>query len=105
VETALGELSALFDERFDVGDRCVLCVRPENATVDGEAAPDRNLVKGEIAFAAYLGNSLRYDVELAPGLIFKVDVRDPWHHELLPTGSTVAISFPVTSTIAIMEGK
>jgi iron(III) transport system ATP-binding protein len=105
VETALGELSALFDERFDVGDRCVLCVRPENATVDGEAAPDRNLVKGEITFAAYLGNSLRYDVELAPGLIFKVDVRDPWHHELLPTGSTVAISFPVTSTIAIMEGK
>jgi ABC-type Fe3+/spermidine/putrescine transport system ATPase subunit len=105
VETAVGELSALFDERFHVGDRCVLCVRPENATVGGEATPERNLVKGQITFAAYLGNSLRYDVELAPGLIFKVDVRDPWHHELLPTGSTVAISFPVSSTVAIMEEK
>ena len=61
--------------------------------------------KGQITFAAYLGNSLRYDVELAPGLIFKVDVRDPWHHELLPTGSTVAVSFPASSTIAIMEER
>jgi spermidine/putrescine ABC transporter ATP-binding subunit len=105
VETALGEISALFDERFHVGDRCVLCVRPENATVGGAAEQKHNRVEGRITFAAYLGNSLRYDVELAQGLIFKVDVRDPWHHELLPMGSSVAISFPVSSTIAIMEGR
>jgi iron(III) transport system ATP-binding protein len=103
VKTAVGELSALFDERARVGDRCVLCIRPENAAL-GEA-PGRNLVRGRITFAAYLGNSLRYDVELAPGLIYKVDIRDPWHHELLPIGSDVAVNFPMTSTVAIVEGR
>ena len=101
VKTALGVWSALFDERFKVGDRCVLCIRPENAAIDGEAAADRNLVKGRITFAAYLGNTLRYDVELAPGFVFKVDVRDPWHHELLPTGSAVTLTFARASTVAI----
>ncbi len=105
VKTAVGDLSALLDERFQVGDRCVLCIRPENASVDGAAAPDRNLVKGRITFAAYLGNALRYDVELAPGLVFKVDIRDPWHHEMLPTGSAVTVSFPAGSTVAIPEGR
>jgi hypothetical protein len=82
-----------------------LCIRPENAVLEGQAAPGRNLVKGRITFAAYLGNSIRYDVELAPGVIFKVDVRDPWHHALLPTGSAAAVSFPGSSTVAIVEGR
>jgi hypothetical protein len=60
-------------------------------------------VKGHITFAAYLGHTLRYDVELAPGMVFKVDVRDPWHHELLPIGSAVTVTFPVTSTVAVVE--
>ena len=101
VKTALGALSALLDERFQVGTRCILCIRPENATVDDAAAPDRNLVQGRITFAAYLGNTLRYDVEVSPGHVFKVDVRDPWHHEMRSMGSTVAVSFPAGSTVAI----
>jgi ABC-type Fe3+/spermidine/putrescine transport system ATPase subunit len=104
VKTAVGELLALFDERAQVGDRCVLCIRPENAALGG-GAPGHNLVKGRITFAAYLGNSLRYDVELVPGLIYKVDIRDPWHHELLPIGSDVTVSFPMTSTVAIVEAR
>jgi iron(III) transport system ATP-binding protein len=105
VKTALGQMSALFDERFHVGDRCILCIRPENAAIDGEATPDRNLVKGRINFIAYLGNTLRYDVELAPGLIFKVDIGDPWHHEVLPMDSAVAVVFDATSTVAVAEGQ
>ena len=34
VETAVGEISAIYDERLRVGDRCVICIRPENAAVD-----------------------------------------------------------------------
>jgi iron(III) transport system ATP-binding protein len=105
VKTVVGELSALRDERFQVGDRCVLCIRPENAALGGEVVPDRNLANGRITFAAYLGNAVRYDVEIAPGLVFKVDIRDPWHHELRPTGSAVAVSFPASSTVAVPEGK
>ena len=99
--TAIGQIAALIDERLRAGDRCVLCIRPENAAVGGEPGPDLNAVRGRITFAAYLGNSLRYDVELAPGLIFKADIRDPWHHSILPTGSTVALTFSATSTVAI----
>lgn len=101
VKTALGSLSALYDGRFKVGDVCVLCVRPENVAVGGDPAPDRNVVKGRITFAAYLGNTLRYDVDLNSAAVFKVDVRDPWNHEVLPTNSSVTVSFPTGSTVAI----
>ncbi len=101
VATAVGELSALLDERLRIGSKCILCVRPENAAVGGEPAADRNLVRGRIAFAAYLGNTLRYDVDLGSGVLFKADVGDPWHHEQLPMESAASVGFPVTSTLAI----
>ncbi len=104
VKTAVGEFSALRNEQLRVSDRCILCIRPENATIDGEPAPDLNLAKGRITFAAYLGNTLRYDVELPPNVVFKVDMRDPWHREVLPNGSVVTVTFPPTSTIAIADG-
>jgi spermidine/putrescine ABC transporter ATP-binding subunit len=101
VETAVGEISAVHDERLRAGDRCVICIRPENAAVDGEPGDERNLFKGKISFAAYLGNTLRYDVDLGGGVIFKADVGDPWHHEQLPMGKPVVLSCPIASTLAI----
>jgi spermidine/putrescine ABC transporter ATP-binding subunit len=102
VKTTVGELSAVLEDGGPhIGDQCLLCVRPENARVNEEPGPGHNTVKGRITFAAYLGNALRYDIELAPNVIFKVDIRDPWHHEVLPMGSTVTVTFPGTSTIAI----
>ncbi|MBL0124587.1 MAG: ABC transporter ATP-binding protein [Betaproteobacteria bacterium] len=108
VKTAYGELTALWDERFHAGDRCVLCIRPENSILNaalGTTADGNNHINGRIAFAAYLGNALRYDVELAPGQIFKTDIRDPWHHEQVPLGNAVSVSFPITSTVAIAGDK
>jgi iron(III) transport system ATP-binding protein len=101
VETAAGEISAIYDERLRVGDRCVVCMRPENAAVDGESGGERNRLEGKISFAAYLGNTLRYDVDLGNGVTFKADVRDPWHHEQLPMGKPVVLSCLVASTLAI----
>ncbi len=101
VRTALGELRAQTPRRFRVGDACVLCIRPENADIAGPAAPDRNVLSGRITFAAYLGNAIRYDVELMPGCVFKVDMREPWHQDMLAAGSKVTISFAAASTVAI----
>ena len=101
VETALGELRALPSVRLKSGDRCVACIRPENITIDGMASAPGNFVRGTVAFAAYLGNTLRYDVDLGRAISFKADVRDPWHHEPFPMGSTVGLSFPGGSTVAI----
>jgi len=100
VATALGPLQALADERLREGARCIVCVRPENAALDG-AAEGSNALRGRVAFAAYLGNTLRYDVDLGQGLLFKADVGDPWHHAELPAGREVRVSFPITSTLAI----
>jgi len=101
LKTGFGELLAVMDERFSPGDRCVVSVRPENAALDGVSAPGRNLVQGQIVFAAYLGNALRYDVDLGQGVLFKVDIRDPWHHEQRAMGTQVTLSFPASSTVAM----
>ena len=103
-DTALGEVCAIHSAPLRVGDGCVVCVRPENLTLS--TAPDgaKNRFRGAISFAAYLGNTLRYDVDLGQGIIFKFDVRDPWHHEQMPAGSAVTLHCPVASTLAIPAG-
>jgi len=75
-------------------------VRPENIAVGGAGA-EPNIARGNIAFAAYLGNTLRYDVDLGQGITFKVDDRDPWQHEQRAMGSAVELGFSVASTLAI----
>ncbi len=51
-------------------------------------------VAGGSRLVSYLGNTLRYDVQTAAGLVLKADIRDPWHHEPLPPGPPVTLSFP-----------
>jgi hypothetical protein len=58
-------------------------------------------VRGKVSFAAYLGHTLRYDVDAGQGVTFKVDVRDPWHHQVLPLGADVELGFAASGTIAI----
>ena len=101
VATALGDLSTIFDARLRTGDACIVCVRPEIAAIDGAAAVESNLVTGRVSFAAYMGHTLRYDVDAGQGVTLKADVRDPWHHEPMPMGSPVTVRFPVTGTVAI----
>jgi iron(III) transport system ATP-binding protein len=101
VETQLGRMQALPNAKLREGERCVLCIRPENVALGAAGEGERNRTKGRIAFAAYLGNTLRYDVELAQGVVFKADIRDPWHHEQLPMGTEVGLSFGLSGTLAI----
>jgi len=103
VKTAFGELAALFDQRLRVGDRCALCIRPENAYIDGGATPEGNAIKGRISFAAYLGHTVRYDVDLGAGIVFKIDVADAWHHQLMPIGTALTVTFPASCTVAVVE--
>jgi len=100
VETALGVLHGRAAEAVGPGARCVIAVRPENVALGGAG---ENGVDGRIAFAAYLGNTLRYDVETARGAVLKVDIRDPWHHELLPAGHAVRVSFPASVALTLPD--
>jgi len=69
--------------------------------LDGVSGAEGNRFRGKIAFSAYLGNTLRYDVDLGGGVTFKADIGDPWQHEQLPTGAPVELSCAVGSTVAI----
>ncbi|MGQ0523827.1 MAG: ABC transporter ATP-binding protein [Betaproteobacteria bacterium] len=101
VDTALGEVCAIHNEPLRAGDRCVICIRPENIGLAGPRDGARNTFRGAISFAAYQGNTLRYDVDLGSGITFKFDIGDPWHHEQLPAGSAVTLNCAVGSTLAI----
>jgi iron(III) transport system ATP-binding protein len=100
VETPLGLLRGRPTEAVAIGGRCVLAVRPENLALDGAG---ENVVEGRVALAAYLGNTLRYDVETPAGLVLKVDVRDPWHHDLLPAGRPVRVSCPASVALTLPD--
>jgi ABC-type Fe3+/spermidine/putrescine transport system ATPase subunit len=101
VSTALGPLRAIASGAHS--GRCVLAVRPENVAVGGARAGDGNRVAGRISLISYLGNTLRYDVETEPGLVLKADIRDPWHHDPLPLGRPVTLSFPPSVTLAVSD--
>jgi spermidine/putrescine ABC transporter ATP-binding subunit len=104
VDTAVGRLRAV--PSGPVVDRCVLAIRPENVAIsDGTAANGGNVVRGRVSFAAYLGSALRYDVEAGQGQILKADIRDPWHHEPLPIGRDVVVSFPASVTLAVADDE
>jgi ABC-type Fe3+/spermidine/putrescine transport system ATPase subunit len=100
VETPLGVLRGRPTDSVMVGGRCVLAVRPENLSL---GAGGENVVEGRVALTAYLGNTLRYDVEAAAGLVLKVDVRDPWHHDPLPAGQAVRLSCPASVALTLPE--
>jgi putrescine transport system ATP-binding protein len=100
VETALGLLYGRAADAVEPGSRCVIAVRPENLALDGAG---ENRIDGRVAFASYLGNTLRYDVETFGGPVLKVDVRDPWHHELLPPGHGVRVSFPASVALTLPD--
>jgi len=103
VETALGLVRGRAVAAVSPGARCVLAVRPENLTLGRVPLPMDNVFDGRVAFASYLGNTLRYDVETADGLILKVDVGDAWHHEPLPVGAPVCVGFPASVALTLPE--
>jgi iron(III) transport system ATP-binding protein len=101
VDTALGRLEAIANGM--VASRCVLAIRPENVAILIGGDSNGNVVRGRITFVAYLGNTLRYDVEAAGGQIIKADIRDPWHHDPLAIGREVTASFPASVTLAVSD--
>jgi len=100
VDTALGLVRGRAGAVVRPGEPCVVAVRPENIAL---GPGGENVCPGRIVFAAYLGSTLRYDVETTAGPLLKVDVRDPWHHELLAPGAGVTLSFPASAALTLAD--
>ncbi len=103
VHTAVGLMVCTFEKPFQKGDRCTVTVRPETATISREECKDKdmNIIPGTVSFASYIGNTIRYDVEIRNGKIFKVDVQNPWYHQVFPQGEKVFVIFPRQITLGI----
>jgi iron(III) transport system ATP-binding protein len=100
VETPLGLVRGRPGDGVTPGSRCVLAVRPENVTL---GAGGDNVFDGRVAFASYLGNAIRYDVETPAGVLLKVDVRDAWHHQPLAVGESVRVGFPASVALTLPD--
>ena len=112
VDTGLGRLRARpphGGESLSVGRPVVLAIRPENVTIGmsgaGPPSAGGNRCPGLITLAAYLGNTLRYDVEAAGGLTLKADIRDAWHHDPLARGTPVTLTFSPSVTLALPDDE
>ena len=103
VQTRFGLIRCVFEARFKAGDGCKVTVRPEVATLcySADRTEDMNLITGTVSFASYIGNTIRYDIELDAETIFKVDVQNPWNQQIFPIGEQVQVCFPVPITLGI----
>jgi spermidine/putrescine ABC transporter ATP-binding subunit len=103
VQTDVGSMVCTLEWPFKPGDRCMVSVRPETASVGRTAGGQGgvNVLPGTVNFASYIGNTIRYDVEIQNGKIFKVDIQNPWYHQVLPLGEKVLVAFPQQITLGI----
>src|SRR5512137_908760 len=85
VDTAGGPVACAGDGRLTPGSGCMVCIRPETAEISLSPAPQDGFssIAGTVSFPSYIGNTIRYDVDVA-GITFKVDVQNPRDHQLLP---------------------
>jgi iron(III) transport system ATP-binding protein len=102
-KTKVGTLFCAYRERFQPGDRCMISVRPETASIgkSEEGQEGYNRIAGNVSFAYYMGNTIRYDVEVNSDLLFKVDVENPWEHQPFSIGEKVSVRFPIEMTLGI----
>jgi iron(III) transport system ATP-binding protein len=103
VKTAVGVLVSESNAAFEPGNPCVVCVRPETAAIgeSEESGESVNRISGTVGFASFIGNAVRYDVEIGNGMIFRVDVQNPRDHHPYALGEKVAVAFLTRNTLAI----
>ncbi|MCR4425870.1 MAG: ABC transporter ATP-binding protein [Firmicutes bacterium] len=112
VKTPIGDLIGVSAHGLPAGAACCVAVRPENMAIGRDAAAPTgngsaaaNTASGRVGFYSYMGSTLRYEIETEAGPVLKVDIKDPWHHEIIPIGTAVWMSFAKTATLLIPEGR
>jgi ABC-type Fe3+/spermidine/putrescine transport system ATPase subunit len=70
----------------------MVAVRPENVRLS-DGATAETVLAGTVALTQYLGSLIRYEVEMAGGIVMRVDVGDPHRHTRLLPGFPVEVAF------------
>lgn len=102
-QTRVGSLYCAYGDRLKPKDRCIITVRPETAFISQSEAVEKgyNRITGKVSFAYYIGNAIRYDIEMDSDVLFKVDTQNPWEHQPFSIGEKVYIRFPIRTTLGI----
>jgi iron(III) transport system ATP-binding protein len=106
VQTKVGPLICLVNQGFKLGDHCMISVRPETTSINQSENIQKefNCITGTVSFASYIGNTIRYDVEINREIIFKVDIQNPWGYQPFSIGEKVYVSFPIKTTLGVPAG-
>ena len=84
----------LQEELSVVGAQVHISVRPESMRIVREDDKgEENQVAGKILRSTYLGSVLQYDVEVATGVVFKVNVSNPRQMGVLDSGAQVLLAY------------
>jgi len=85
------------------GTAVMVAVRPENLRL-ADGAPLETTLPGIVALTQYLGSLIRYEVEMAGGIVVRVDVGDPHRHVRLAPGDPVHVGFaPMSAQVFAKE--
>ena len=91
--TALGEIGAIHDGRLRAGDRCVICIRPENIALNGGTGDGQELVSAAGSRSRRISATPCATTSTSvAATLFKADISDPWHHEQLAIGTPITLA-------------
>jgi spermidine/putrescine ABC transporter ATP-binding subunit len=88
--------------------RAMLFIRPERVAIapgaDGAGDPEANTLAGRVRRCSFLGNILRYAVELDGASPITVDLQNAAGVSPLPVGAPVVLRWPVAESL-ILQGE
>ncbi len=102
VATSIGDIWCLTPDELRPEESVAAIIRPENVVLHREqVAATKNVFKGEVRRAVFLGESLDYSIDLGGGVM----VRTRQHpSSQLRRGESVWVELPVESTVALAGG-
>ncbi len=102
VATSIGDIWCLTPDELRPEESVAAIIRPENVVLHREqVAATKNVFKGEVRRAVFLGESLDYSIDLGGGVM----VRTRQHpSSQLRRGESVWVELPVESTVALAVG-
>ena len=104
VRTPAGTVRGVPVGRVEPGGSAMVAVRPEKMQVVDDEALETTL-PGAVVLTQYLGSSIRYEVEMAGGIVVRIDVGDPHRHARLAAGDRVRIGFAAAAAQVFARGR
>jgi ABC-type Fe3+/spermidine/putrescine transport system ATPase subunit len=103
-------LSAPISQKMERGAKASLFVRPErveigqvDATSVATVDSTRNRARGRVLQASYLGNILRYAVDIAPGQSVTVDVQNTSNTRPIAVGENVSLTWRAVDSALLLH--